>query len=82
MRCPRYTLDDAVRVGSKVRLPRGVTPAMLLVGIRVEREHADVFGRCDLLGFAKIAAAHFREDRSYYKKLLPRVEAKPYREER
>lgn len=80
MRCPRYTLLDAKRVMPKLRLPRGVTPAMLLVGIRVEREHADLWGRCNLLGFAKVAAAHFREDVNYYKKLLPRVEGKPYRE--
>lgn len=78
MRCPSYTLADAARMKLKVRLPRSVTPAMLLVGIRVEREHADLWGRCNLLGFAKVAAVHFREDRNYYKKLLPRVEGKQY----
>lgn len=82
MRCPKYTLTGARRVMPKLNLPRGVTPRMLLVGINVEREHTDLWGRCNLLGFAKVAAAHFREDRNYYKKLLPHVEGKPYREEK
>lgn len=46
MRCPSYTLADAARMKSKVRLPRGVTPAMLLVGIRVERDHKVEVERC------------------------------------
>ena len=78
MRCPTYTLADAKRVMPKLNLPRAITLGMLLVGINVEREHADIWGRCNLLGFGKVSAAHFREDKSYYKKLLPRVEGKPY----
>jgi hypothetical protein len=57
----------------KLRLPRGITPEALAVGMNVEREHADLVG-CSMFAHAMIAAAHFRERKDYYDRLLKYVE--------
>jgi hypothetical protein len=68
MRCRRFTLSDARKVRRRVRLPTNTTVDELLVGMLVEREHADVT-RCSPLLSAKIAAAHLRERPDYYARL-------------
>ena len=73
MRCPRFTLTQARRVMRQVKLPRGITPRQFLVGLNVEREHADVT-RCTLLGTGRIAARHFQERKDYYVRLARYVE--------
>jgi len=72
-RCRRFTLSDAKAARRRVRVPSSVTCDDLLVGMNVEREHADVT-RCSPLLSAKIAAAHLRERHDYYRRLKRYVE--------
>lgn len=74
-RCPcrRFTLADAKRARRSVRLPAGANVSDLLVGMNIEREHADVTGCCPV-PTARIAAAHLRERLDYYRLLARYVE--------
>lgn len=68
--CKPLRKADAVRVAKKlgVRYSPG-----LLKGMKIEREHRDVFG-CDPVMSARIALAHLRERKDYYDRLEKYVE--------
>jgi hypothetical protein len=74
--CPRYTASSARAAARSlgVRLTRlGVTGRDLAEGMNVEREHRDVT-HCDARRTARIALAHLRERRDYYRRLKRYVE--------
>ncbi len=68
--CKPIRKADAVRVARKlgVRYSPG-----LLKGMKIEREHRDVFG-CDPVMAARIAIAHLREREDYYERIEKYVE--------
>lgn len=74
MHCPKFTLAAARAVLPTLNLPRGITPQALLVGMNVEREHLDLIGSCNPRKMGMVAAAHFRERKDYYVRLLKYVE--------
>ena len=68
--CKPLRKADAVRAAKKlgVRYSPG-----LLKGMKVEREHRDIYG-CDPVMAARVALAHLRERRDYYDRLEKYVE--------
>ncbi len=68
--CKPIRKADAVRVAKKLGV--SYSPG-LLKGMKIEREHRDVFG-CDPVMAARIAIAHLRERRDYYDRIEKYVE--------
>jgi hypothetical protein len=68
--CKPIRKADAVRVARKLGVK--YSPG-LLKGMKIEREHRDVFG-CDPVMAARIAIAHLRERRDYYDRIEKYVE--------
>jgi len=60
--------DAEVRLAMRVLRVTDVPFDLLREGMAVEREHADLTGR-DAIQTARIALAHLRERRDYYKRL-------------
>lgn len=65
--------DAEVHLAMRALGVRDIPFALLKEGMAVEREHGDVTSR-DAILTAKIALAHLRERRDYYKRLKQYVE--------